>query len=218
MALPRLRRPSHATVVAYLALVVTLGGGTAYAATGGTFLLGKSNSASTTTALTRTTVGAPLSLLAKPGSAPLAVNSTVKVTRLNADLLDGKDSTAFQPKIAKLTFTPLTMTNGWQAECYSSGVPGIAMGVDGVVHFHGSFCRGTGTFGTSPFTLPAQFRPTKTQWITVDTYFGTTGRIYFGSDGVVYVQDDPTLPAGYSPANPSDLFVSLAGVSYTLPY
>jgi hypothetical protein len=43
-------RPGHGTVVAYLALFVALGG-TTYAATGGNFILGKSNSASTPTSL-----------------------------------------------------------------------------------------------------------------------------------------------------------------------
>jgi hypothetical protein len=43
-------RASHGTIVAYLALFVALGG-TTYAATGGKFILGKSNSASTTTQL-----------------------------------------------------------------------------------------------------------------------------------------------------------------------
>ena len=43
-------RPSHGTVVAYLALFVALGG-TTYAATGGNFILGQSNSASTPTSL-----------------------------------------------------------------------------------------------------------------------------------------------------------------------
>ena len=44
-------RPSHGTVVAYLALFVALGG-TTYAATGGNFILGKANTASTQTSLT----------------------------------------------------------------------------------------------------------------------------------------------------------------------
>jgi hypothetical protein len=46
----RFRRPSHATVIAYAALFVALSG-TAVAATGGNFILGKSNSASTATQL-----------------------------------------------------------------------------------------------------------------------------------------------------------------------
>jgi len=43
-------RPSHGTVVAYLALFVALGG-TTYAATGGNFILGQPNTASTATQL-----------------------------------------------------------------------------------------------------------------------------------------------------------------------
>jgi hypothetical protein len=213
MALPRPHRPSHATVVAYLALVVAVGGGTAYAATGGTFVLGKANSATTTTALTRTTVGAPLSLVAKAGSAPLAVNSTVKVTRLNADLLDGKDSTAFQPKIAKLVFTPLTLTNGWVGDCFGTGAAGIAVGVDGTVHLHGGICAPTTPTG-GPFTIPAQFRPTKLTYLTVDECRATTGRIIIETNGNVTVQNDPST----TPLDSSECFVSLAGVSYTLPY
>ena len=41
------------------------------------------------------TKGTPLALNAKPGTAPLKVNSGVKVGNLNADRVDGVDSTAF---------------------------------------------------------------------------------------------------------------------------
>ena len=103
-------RPSHATVVAYLALFVALGG-TTYAATGGNFILGQSNSADSTTSLTRaganagkglqvtnnsTTAGATaLGLTVASGHAPFTVNSGTKVTNLNADKLDAFNSTAF---------------------------------------------------------------------------------------------------------------------------
>jgi hypothetical protein len=78
---------SHATVVAYLALFMAMGG-TAFAATGGTFILGKSNKADQVTTLTSTT-GTALSLKSPSGKAPLAVNRSVVVKNLNADLLDG---------------------------------------------------------------------------------------------------------------------------------
>jgi hypothetical protein len=42
----------------------------------------------------------PLSLLAAPAHAPMKVNSGVKVANLNADRLDGLDSTAFTPASA----------------------------------------------------------------------------------------------------------------------
>src|SRR5439155_16289423 len=77
----------------------------AVAATGGNFLLGKSNSAGAPTSLTSTTAaGSTLKLTntgGKPaasftggtGAAPFTVNSTKNVAKLNADLLDGIDST-----------------------------------------------------------------------------------------------------------------------------
>jgi hypothetical protein len=82
---------SHATVVAYLALFMAMGG-TAAAATGGTFVLGKRNDADTVSTLSNST-GTPLLLRSPKGTAPLAVNRAVKVDHLNADLLDGLDST-----------------------------------------------------------------------------------------------------------------------------
>jgi hypothetical protein len=103
-------RPNHATVVAYLALFVALGG-TTYAATGGNFILGQSNSADAVTSLARTganagkglqvsntstTTGATaLGLNVASGHAPFTVNSGTKVANLNADELDGLNSTAF---------------------------------------------------------------------------------------------------------------------------
>jgi hypothetical protein len=100
-------RPSHATVVAYVALFVALGG-TTYAATGGNFILGQPNSASSTTSLTRTGANAgkglqvtntstgagatALGLNVASGHPPFTVNSGTKVANLNADKLDGLDS------------------------------------------------------------------------------------------------------------------------------
>jgi hypothetical protein len=71
-----------------------LGGGTAYAANGGTFLLGRANAATATTTLTNS-AGTPLKLNAKAGYAPLVVNSSKTVTNLSADRLDGLSSASF---------------------------------------------------------------------------------------------------------------------------
>ena len=85
----KLNQPSLFIAGAVTAL--TLGGGTAYAANGGSFLLGRSNGATATTTLANS-AGTPLSLKAKAGTAPLSVNSTKTVPNLNADLVDGLHS------------------------------------------------------------------------------------------------------------------------------
>jgi hypothetical protein len=93
----KIKAPSHGTVVAYVALFFAMSG-TAMAATGNTFITGRPNYASTTTGLSNS-AGTPLSLGARTGYAPLAVNSKTKVVRLNSDLLDGLDSTQLQRRV-----------------------------------------------------------------------------------------------------------------------
>ena len=107
------RRPSPATVMAAAALFVALGGA-GYAATGGNFLLGDPNTATTPTRLTAniagkalllantsTTSGASaLGLTVASGHPPLAVNSGTKVANLNADKLDGLDASALQARVS----------------------------------------------------------------------------------------------------------------------
>jgi hypothetical protein len=108
--------PSPSFVVSITALVVALGSA-GYSATGGNFILGQANSASTQTALsaslngralqlTNTNTGgsaAALGLNVAAGHPPLAVNSAVKVANLNADKLDGLDSTQF-PRTSVVSF------------------------------------------------------------------------------------------------------------------
>jgi hypothetical protein len=93
----RIPRPAHATVVAYVALFVAMSG-TAVAATGGSFVLGRANTASKTSTLT-SRAGAPLSLVAPPGRSPLRVSSARQVSLLNADLLDGLHGRAFARRL-----------------------------------------------------------------------------------------------------------------------
>jgi hypothetical protein len=81
----------------------------AYAATGGPLILGKGNTASKTTTLKTTGNGAALKLKSKPGKAPLKVSNNTKVKKLNADLVDGLDSSALQSKSYVYNLTaPLT--------------------------------------------------------------------------------------------------------------
>ena len=105
-----MKRPhiSPALVISLVALLVSLSG-TAWAATGGNFILGQGNGATTQTGLTgnlagralqltNTNTGAgatPLGLTAGAGRPPFVTNSGTKVPNLNADKLDGVDSTGF---------------------------------------------------------------------------------------------------------------------------
>jgi hypothetical protein len=108
----RQRLRSHLTyanvMVTILAFVVL--GGASYAATGDNFILGKPNSASTTSSLTAPVSGKALQLNntstaagataigvnVASGHPPFTVNSGTKVANLNADKLDGIDSTGFR--------------------------------------------------------------------------------------------------------------------------
>jgi hypothetical protein len=87
-------RISKASFAAGAAAALVLGSGTAFAATGGNFLLGKANTASAVTTLTNG-YGTSLYLKSKTGTPSLAVNSKSKVANLNADYLDNKDISAF---------------------------------------------------------------------------------------------------------------------------
>src|SRR4051812_32629136 len=100
--------PSPAMVVALVALAVSLSG-TAIAANGGNVILGKANTATAQTGLTANRAGkalqitntstgtgaTPLGLTSAAGQPPFTTNSATKVANLNADLLDGVDSTGF---------------------------------------------------------------------------------------------------------------------------
>lgn len=160
---------THITPVdsAALALVLIASTGVATAATGGTFVLGRGNSASTRTGLTSST-GTPLSLYAKAGYAPLLVNSATKVTHLNADKLDGLDSAQLQRRVsascpggAVRSVTPLGSVTCARVPAKARFVPPV--GVDGpdasqvLASFDGvtvrGYCRRVG--GSVPSALVA---------------------------------------------------------------
>lgn len=84
---------TYVVALASLTLLVLVANNVAYATTGHSIVAGIGNSSSKTTGLTMTTSGAALKLTTKKGSPPLTVSSSAKVARLNADTLDGLDST-----------------------------------------------------------------------------------------------------------------------------
>jgi hypothetical protein len=90
----RLSVRSSSAFIAGAVVALVIGTGTAYAANGGIFRLGRSNAATALTTLSNTH-GSALQLKSKAGKPSLRVNRTAKVTDLNSDLLDGVDSTKF---------------------------------------------------------------------------------------------------------------------------
>lgn len=109
---------SAKSFVADAAAMLVLGTGSAVAATGGHFLVGRTNTASNTTTI-KDTKGTPLSLTAKSGSAPLRVNTSTKVAQLNADLLDGVDSSKFLKSSASSTFARTSGRTGEYVNTYA---------------------------------------------------------------------------------------------------
>jgi hypothetical protein len=88
-----LHRPSAAIVISLIALFVAMSG-TAVAATGGSFILGKPNTATTVTSLSNTK-GTALSLSSTSTTPPMTVSNSVQVPKLNASELGGHPASAF---------------------------------------------------------------------------------------------------------------------------
>jgi hypothetical protein len=88
-----LHRPSGATVISLVALFFALSG-TAVAATGGNFILGKSNTAASVSSLTNSN-GTALSLSSTSTAPPLTVSNSVQVPDLNASMLGGIAASKF---------------------------------------------------------------------------------------------------------------------------
>jgi hypothetical protein len=89
----RFHRPSAATIISLVALFFAMSG-TAVAATGGNFLLGKSNTATAVSSLSNTK-GTALSLSSTATTPPLKVSNSVQVPNLNASELGGHPASGF---------------------------------------------------------------------------------------------------------------------------
>jgi hypothetical protein len=126
-----MRRPSPSIVISLIALVFAMSG-TAYAATGGTFILGRSNAANNVSSLSNKH-GTALSLSAAKGKPPLTVNNSVQVPRLNASRLGGVPASGF-------------ITGTGQAKSAHASITGT--GNDGLVSNQGSTLIGQCVSGT----------------------------------------------------------------------
>jgi hypothetical protein len=111
-----MRKSTIAGVAALSAAIVAVPMA-ASAANGGAWLLGRSNAESAPTYVTNS-AGTPLALRAKAGYPALSVNTGNKVVNLNADTVDGYDSTKFAMRIGKTgTIVHDGTFDGWGAKC-----------------------------------------------------------------------------------------------------
>jgi hypothetical protein len=90
---------STLTVLGAVVVLLLAGNTIALAATGKALIAGKTTKAAKVTGLTRTTNGPALAVRTKRTTdAPLVVNGRGRVTNLNADTVDGLDSSALRPR------------------------------------------------------------------------------------------------------------------------
>jgi hypothetical protein len=146
------------SVIAALVLGVA---STALGADGKSFLLGRTNLATAVTTLAKQGVGPALSLRVDSGP-PLAVNSSAKVSGLNADTVDGRDSTDFAEKRSEAWHE--VGTDGepkLHPQYRADKTPAFYKDPLGVVYLRGVL-QETGERSAPSvalFTLPAGYRP-----------------------------------------------------------
>ncbi|MBW8751532.1 MAG: hypothetical protein JF565_08920 [Propionibacteriales bacterium] len=162
-----LRIKTLLTVIGAATILVLAGNTVALAATGHSFILGKTNKANTVSTLKRTTNGPALNLVTKPSNtAPFSVNSNGKVANLNADSLDGQDSSAFAPS-----------SLSGQVGSIASNTP-IARGF-----------INTGAGGTAPTIATGSTGVSAVSWDAGNTRYEltVTGQSYFFNDFVTII-------------------------------
>jgi hypothetical protein len=186
---------------------------------GARFDLGKTNTVNAVTKLVGSVAGpslqvdnnstgagaTALDLQVEPGKAPMKVNSEAKVANLNADKLDGLDSTQFQQAGAPVP-QDLALVNGWIGFGSGFGTPAFYKDAEGVVHLEGTLHCTTPNAGCgSVASLPAGSRPGSE--ITLPVVAGGP------SLGTLSVQPDGRIEASAETSN-AEHFVSLEGVTF----
>lgn len=135
-----------------------------------------------------------------------AALTTAAVASLAIAAGGGTASAAITHPATSVTWTDLTLINGWASSesQWGSGDPAWTVR-DGIVYLSGSAQLTTGT-STEVAVLPPAARPAKTQYLTVYTYANTSGIVDVFPDGRVYVNAS-------SIHNPES-FTSFAGLSF----
>lgn len=106
-------------VVAAAALMLVGVDAIAYSATGGSVILGKVNKAGAPTTIRNTGTGPAMSFLTRATAPPFAVSSTSRVRRLNADMVDGWNSSELISQAFVLTDDDTTTVHTSPGVVYS---------------------------------------------------------------------------------------------------
>lgn len=108
---------------------------------------------------------------------------------------------------ASLNFVQLNLFNGWKFYASGTRVPTAAVDSDGIVHLRGAMFQQAGSNNAFAFTLPANMRPLKTVYVSVDMVNANTGRLQIEPSGQTFVE------ATGAQAN-AQSFTSLEGVIF----
>jgi hypothetical protein len=197
----RIRSLGTPVAVIAVGLAVVSATGIASAATGGNFLLGKSNSANRPTVLTNTGTGPALTLHAHNNTtAPLSVGTNrTKIGNLNSDFLDGLTSSQFQRRVsgtcaAGTSVTAITAGGG--VTC--AGAPGgygvldYLSGGQSLTNYPGITAASTGVLGAGNYLV------TGTAMMSAGDSSGSYCYLQNGSTAESVIVGSSTT--GYSPA------------------
>jgi hypothetical protein len=105
-----------------------------------------------------------------------------------------------------VTFTNLTLINGWTGGPFGTARARVAM-IGGIVHFRGAIAT-SGT-NSEPFVLPPAFRPATDVYVPVDLCNATNGRLVIQPNGTVTVGQKSG-----DPFSNAQCFTSLDGASF----
>src|SRR5829696_8101780 len=212
-------RPSPSMVVALIALFVALGGVSYAAITLPANSVGarqlKKDAVTNAKIKAKAVTGAKVAANTLTGAnivessldtVPTAANAT---NATNANNAANAAHAATADALPALTFTNLTLKNGWVGDCFGGAVPQIAKSSEGIVYLRGEMCRTSGS-SDNPFAVPAGFTPGHSVWLVTDQITAYTGRLRIVKCGEASTQDDPDH------AGSAAGFTSLEGVSYTL--
>jgi len=111
------------------------------------------------------------------------------------------------PSFAVLNFAQLNLFNGWKYYASGTRVPTAGLDSDGLVHLRGALYQQAGSNNKFAFTLPANMRPLKTVYVSVDMVNANTGRLQIEPNGNTYID------ATGSQSN-AQSFTSLEGVVF----